>query len=173
MVAAGLGTTVLAGPTPAKRLGRLLDRVPLTGADWPRRLAALRADTLDLLSERGLALTLVVVAGHANLYLLLVLCLRAVGVERSTLGLAPVLAAFAFGRLVTALPVTPGGLGVMEVGLVGALSAVGHAPEASLVAAVLLFRFASFALPLPLGLLSWLWWTRRRSPSPEAAASSG
>lgn len=34
-----------------------------------------------------------------------------------------VLAAFSFGRLVTALPVTPGGLGVVELALTGALVA--------------------------------------------------
>ena len=47
--------------------------------------------------------------------------------------------------------------------LVGALGTVGQAPEASVVAGVLLFRLISFALPLPLGLAGWLWWTRYRS----------
>jgi uncharacterized membrane protein YbhN (UPF0104 family) len=162
-VGAGLGVAVLAGPGPARTLGGLLERLPGTGTGWSARLAGLRRDTLGLLGDRGLAITVSTVAGHANLYLLLVVCLRAVGIDRSVLGLAPVLAAFAFGRLVTVLPVTPGGLGVMEVGLVGALGAVGQAPEASVVAAVLLFRFCSFALPLPLGLAGWLWWTGRRS----------
>lgn len=172
-VAVGLGVAVLAGPAPARLLGRLVDRLPLVGTGWPERLAALRTDTLGLLGERGLALTVTTVAGHANLYLLLVVCLRAVGVDRPVLGWAPVLAAFAFGRLVTALPVTPGGLGVMEVGLVGALSAVGQAPEAPLVAAVLLFRFLSFALPLPLGLGGWLWWNARRTDPISPARRPG
>ncbi len=160
VAAAGLGAAVLTGPGVAVAGGRLLDRLPLLGRGWPARLERMRSDTLGLLADRGWALTLWTVAGHANLYLLLVVCLRAAGIERDVLGLAPILAAFAFGRLVTALPLTPGGLGVLEVGLVGALLAAGDAPEASVVAGVLLFRFCSYVVPLPLGLASWLWWTR-------------
>ncbi len=166
VVAAGLAVATLTGPGPAGAIGRLLDRLPAIGDGWPERLDRLRVDTVGLLRDRGLPVTVTTVVGHANLYLLLVVCLRAVGVERSVLGLAPILAAFAFGRLVTALPVTPGGLGVLEVGLVGALSAAGDAPDGSVVAAVLLFRFCSFALPLPLGLASWLWWSGRRAAQP-------
>ncbi len=155
---------VVSGPALAARLGWLLDRLPFLGGNWPARLEELRVDTVSLIGTRGWALAAATVAGHANLYLLLVLCLRAVGVERATLGWAPILAAFAFGRLVTALPITPGGLGVMEVGLTGALSAVGSASTAALVAAVLLFRALSFALPLPLGLVGLLIWNLRRPP---------
>ncbi|MGI9595338.1 MAG: UPF0104 family protein, partial [Acidimicrobiales bacterium] len=57
-------------------------------------------------------------------------------------------------------------LGVMEVGLVGALGAVGQAPEAPVVAAVLLFRFLTFAVPIPLGGLCLAWWTTTRSTAP-------
>lgn len=169
-VAAGLGLSVLAGPAPARQVGRAVDRLRVAGSGWPDRLGQYRHQTLGLLTERGVALTGWTVAGHANLYLLLVVCLRVVGVERAVLGWAPVLAAFAFGRLVTALPTTPGGLGVMEVSLVGALGAVGHAPEAEVVGAVLLFRFLSFALPVPLGLVGWLVWVRPRS---RATSSPG
>ena len=159
VTAAGLLAVVLAGPVTARRFGGLVDRLPMTGVGWPTRLDELRTETVTLLSGRWRGLTLWTVAGHLNLYLLLVLCLRVVGVDRSVLGLAPVLAAFAFGRLVTAVPLTPGGLGVMELGLVGALSAVGQAPEDSVVAAVLLFRFLTFAVPLPLGAVGWVWWS--------------
>ena len=160
-VAVTLVGVVVSGPATGARLGRLLDRLPVIGTGWPARLEELRVDTRSLLGSRGWALAAATVAGHANLYLLLVLCLRAVGVDRSTLGWAPILAAFAFGRLVTALPVTPGGLGVMEVGLTGALGAVGSAPTAALVAGVLLFRAISFALPLPLGAAGLLLWNIR------------
>ncbi len=172
-IASGLLAVVLAGPGTARRLGRLVDRLPATGTGWPARLDELRAGTVSLLSGRWRALTFWTVAGHVNLYLLLVICLRAVGVDRSVLGWAPILAALAFGRLVTAVPLTPGGLGVMELGLVGALSAVGPAPEDSVVAGVLLFRFLTFALPIPLGALSWLWWSvNRRRPAPTSCAAA-
>jgi uncharacterized membrane protein YbhN (UPF0104 family) len=162
-----LATMVLAGPATVASVGRLLERIPAVGDDLTPRLARLRQETLGLLATRWRHLTFWTVAGHANLFLLLVLCLRAVGVTSSELSAAAVLAAFAFGRLVTAVPLTPGGLGVMEVGLVGALSQVGEAPSAAIVAAVVLFRFATFALPIPLGAVAWLAWsTRAVSPVP-------
>ena len=159
VVVVGLGTVLLAGPATAQRIGRLLDRLPLTGDGWPDRFASLRADTVELLRRRWTALTFWTVAGHTNLFLLLLVCLRAVGVTTAEATAAAVLAAFAFGRLITAIPLTPGGLGVMEVGLTGALAAVSSANEATVVAAVFLFRFLTFALPIPLGLISWLLWT--------------
>ncbi len=176
VVAVGLAVVVLAGTGAARRIGAVLDRVPVLDRGWPERLDRLRADTVGLLGERGWALTVWTVAGHANLYLLLVVCLQAVGVERSVLGWAAVSVAFAFGRLVTAIPVSPGGIGVMELGLVGALTAVADDPAggqgAGVVAAVLIFRFLSFFLPLPLGLAGWWWWTGHRSRSARATPGS-
>lgn len=149
---------LLKGPGVTNRLGPMLDRLPLVGDRWAERLNRGRRETILLLRERWRSITWWTVAGHANLYLLLVVCLRAVGVTSNELSMAAVLAAFAFGRLVTAIPLTPGGLGVLEVGLTGALAAVGSGDEAKLVAAVLLFRFVTFVLPIPLGALSWLAW---------------
>jgi len=170
VVVVGLGAVLLAEPQTVDRIGRGLDRTPLIGDGWPARLSSLRDETLDLLRQRWAPLTFWTLAGHANLYLLLLVCLRAVGVTDDQATAAAVLAAFAFGRLITAVPLTPGGLGVMEVGLTGALSAVSTADEATVLAAVLLFRFMTFALPIPLGLISWLLWTSGRF---RAATRSG
>ncbi|MEM7271757.1 MAG: lysylphosphatidylglycerol synthase transmembrane domain-containing protein [Actinomycetota bacterium] len=155
-----LSTVILAGPSAADIGGRLLDRLPMIGDGWTPRLHGIRQDTVALLGARWRSMIGWTLFGHANLYLLLVICLRAVDIPRTELGLASILAAFAFGRLITALPITPGGLGVMEVGLIGALGAVGDAPEASVVAAVLAFRFCNFVLPLPLGAGAGWWWRR-------------
>lgn len=157
-VVIGLSALLVVGDRAAGVMGRLVDRLPLTGTGWVERFERLRTDTVELVQSRWRGLTLWTLAGHLNLFLLLLLCLRAVGVERTDLSAAAVFAALAFGRLVTALPLTPGGLGVMEVGLTGALAAAGTAPEAAVVAAVLMFRFVTFALPVPLGALSSLLW---------------
>ena len=95
--------------------------------------------------------------------------MRAVGIEQSDLGWAPILAAFAFGRLVTVVPITPGGLGLVEVGLTGALGAVGDASTAAVVAAVLLFRLLTYALPLPLGVAGLLLWNSNRTKAPTSS----
>ena len=56
-------------------------------------------------------------------------------------------------RLLTAIPITPGGLGIVELGLTGTLVGFGGARD-EVVAAVLLYRALTFLPPLPLGLLA-------------------
>lgn len=63
--------------------------------------------------------------------------------------------AYGAGQLAAALPITPGGLGVVEGSLTVALVTFGGA-ESSTVAAVLLYRLISFWLLLPVGWGSWL-----------------
>ena len=101
---------------------------------------------------------------HITLFFVLLVALRHVGVDNATVGWATVLASFAFGRLVSAIPVTPGGLGVIELGYVAALSVgVGHAVETKIVAAVLLFRAITFAPPIVIGGFTYLYWRRNTS----------
>jgi uncharacterized protein (TIRG00374 family) len=64
------------------------------------------------------------------------------------------LLAYGAGQLATVLPITPGGLGVVEGSLTVALVAFGGS-QASTVAAVLLYRLISFWLLLPVGWGSW------------------
>ena len=65
--------------------------------------------------------------------------------------LAEALAVFAFARLLTAIPFTPGGLGIIEVALITGLAASGGA-RAEVAAAVLIFRALTYVLPIPVGL---------------------
>jgi uncharacterized protein (TIRG00374 family) len=69
---------------------------------------------------------------------------------------------FAFARLLTAIPLTPGGLGVIELALIGGLDAAGGA-HAQVVAAVLVYRLPSSVLPIQLGLVTYVWWRRNTS----------
>ena len=66
-----------------------------------------------------------------------------------------ILLAYGAGQLAANLPITPGGLGVVEGSLSIALVAYGGAQEPA-VAAVLLYRLISFWLVLPFGWLSYL-----------------
>jgi uncharacterized protein (TIRG00374 family) len=75
-----------------------------------------------------------------------------------------VLAAFAFVRLLSAVPVTPGGLGVVELGLTAALgSGLSHGVQNQVAAAVLVYRALTWFVPIPLGMVSWLFWRSNRS----------
>jgi uncharacterized protein (TIRG00374 family) len=64
------------------------------------------------------------------------------------------LLAYGAGQLASMLPITPGGLGVVEGSLTVALVTFGGAKD-STVAAVLLYRLISFWLLLPVGWGSW------------------
>ena len=107
--------------------------------------------------------------------LVLLVALRAVGVSESEVSWAEALAAFSFARIVTAIPLTPGGLGVVELALTGGLVAAGG-DRPQVVAAVLIYRFLTFLPPIPLGVASYVFWRRNRSwrraavPSAEPVA---
>jgi uncharacterized protein (TIRG00374 family) len=98
----------------------------------------------------------------------LLLALRFVGVSEDQVGWIEVLAVFAFARLLTAIPFTPGGLGVIELALITGLAAAGG-DRAAVAAGVLIFRALTYVLPIPLGLLTYVYWRRntswRRAPN--------
>ena len=64
------------------------------------------------------------------------------------------------GAAIGAAAPTPGGLGAVEVALSTGLAAAGM-PSAAAVSAVLLFRLATFWLPVPVGWLAFQWLQRR------------
>jgi putative heme transporter len=131
-----------------------------TTADLAESAVALRREAIDLLRKRWWWLTAITLISHISLFLVLLISLRHVGVSESEVGWIEVLAAFAFIRLVSALPITPGGLGVVELGYTAALVAAGGA-EPKVVAAVLVFRALTYLLPIPWGLLTYARWKQR------------
>ncbi len=67
--------------------------------------------------------------------------------------------------------ITPGGLGLVEAALAGALVAAGvHTPQA--VAAVLVYRLISFWLVDALGSMFYVTTRKRGPPAPPASGSS-
>jgi len=139
---------------------RLAGRRPVVG--WDRAVVRFRRQVIRLVQHRWVPLTLATVVSHASLCLVLVVSLRVMGVSDDEVGWAQVLAVFAFARLVTAIPLTPGGVGVVELALVEGLTRAGGA-DAPVVAAVLLFRLLTYVLPIALGLGTYIVWRRKRS----------
>ncbi|CAN5660940.1 hypothetical protein BH24ACT26_BH24ACT26_01390 [soil metagenome] len=137
---------------------RLVRKPPVTG--WGESAVRFRSETLDLVKGRWPSLTVASVISHISLYLVLLVTLRHIGVSDDEVGWAQVLAAFAFTRLISALPITPGGLGVVELALGGALVAWGG-DRSQVVASVLVWRALTYALPIPVGAVTYLVWRRR------------
>jgi putative heme transporter len=96
----------------ATRVLRLVRRPPVAG--WELATVKFRARTLGLVEHRWVAITVTSLVSHLSLYLVLLMALRDVGVSDAEAGWAEVLAVFAFARLATAIPLTPGGLGFVE-----------------------------------------------------------
>jgi putative heme transporter len=141
--------------TAARRVAR---RPPVQA--WGAAAVRFRSQTIDLLEHRWRRLTIATLASHLSLYVVLLLALRHMGVPGSEVTWVEALGAFALVRLVTALPVTPGGLGLVALGLVAALVVAGGA-RAPVVAAVLVFRFLTLIVQVPLGAGSYLVWRAR------------
>jgi uncharacterized membrane protein YbhN (UPF0104 family) len=141
-------------------LRRPFGKGPVTG--WDRATTKFRERTVLLLRARWLLITVTTLVSHLSLFLVLLLALRFVGVTAEQVSLAEALAVFAFARLLTAIPFTPGGLGVIELALITGLSTAGG-PRALVAAAVLVFRALTFVLPIPIGLGTYIFWRRNRS----------
>lgn len=165
----------------ATRLRRLIRRPAVPG--WGPAAVEFRSHTIDLLRSRWIPLTLSTLVSHLGLYLVLLLALRHVGVSEREVGWAQVLGVFAFVRLLSAVPITPGGLGIVELGYIGGLVLAGgdaagpmDAFRAQVAAAVLVFRALTYGLQIPIGAFTYLIWRRKRSwrrTPPEEAALVG
>jgi len=152
------------------RAARVLRRPPATG--WQERLVDFRREAVGLLRRRWLPLTAGTLAGHLTVFLVLLVALRAVGVASADVSTAEAFAGWALIRILTTVPITPGGLGVVELGLTGALvSFGGH--RAPVVAAVLLYRMLTYVPPFAIGGISLLVWRRLGVLRIEPGTKSG
>lgn len=140
------------------RLLRLLHRPPPA---WNRPgILRLRRSTLRAIREHGVGLGLATLANQLTAFLVLDFSLRAVGIATSQISVAESFTAWSLARLIESLPLTPGGLGLVELGLTGTLIAFG-APHAPIVAAVLLYRALVVVPTLALGALAGITWKLR------------
>jgi uncharacterized protein (TIRG00374 family) len=150
------------------RLLGLIRRKPVT---WDgESLVRFRLQTVGLLRRRWLPLTLATAAGQLSVFVVLVVCLRTLGVDSHEVTLTEAFAGWTFVRLLGSLPVTPGGLGIVELGLTGALVGFGG-PNDAVVAAVLLYRVITIVPTLLLGVAAGVIWQRLRAHDKELSAA--
>ena len=113
-------------------------------------------------------LTLATLAGQLTVFLVMLVSIRVCGVTASEVSLVEAFAAWSIVRLLGSLPITPGGIGIVEVGLTGALVGFGG-HNADVVAAVLVYRFLTIVPTLLLGLLAGATWRRHNPHAAEGA----
>jgi len=152
----------------ACRVGRLGDRILNWVLHFARKSeshrvehAALhfREQTAEIVHERGWLLTAAVLASQFALFVLVVFCVRAVGIPAGTVSFLAVLLSFAIARLAGALPITPGGLGSVDAAFTGMLIAFG-ATSSHALAADLVWRATTYFPPILIGIVTYLLWKR-------------
>lgn len=177
LVAAAAFVAVLRSRRAALRLGRLARRIAATAARLTRReppswdddaVARFRDEQIRLLRRRWPVLTAATLINQLAAYLVLELSLRALGIPFSKLPLTETFLAWAIARLISSLPLTPGGIGFVELGLIGTLVGFGG-PHAHVVAAVLLYRGLIIIPTLFVGAVALLAF-RIKPPQPPAEA---
>jgi uncharacterized membrane protein YbhN (UPF0104 family)/membrane-associated phospholipid phosphatase len=157
---------LLAGRVASRGL-RLIRRPPVHG--WELATVKFRTRTLELLEHGWVPITAATLVSHLSLYVVLLACLRAVGVSDDEVSWAQVLAVFAFMRLLTIVPFTPGSAGVVELLLIAPLVAAGGDRE-QVTAAVLVYRALTWGLQIPIGVACYLWWRRSQLRAQPATA---
>jgi len=127
---------MLDGPGVSRVLHRVAERLRLLGAD--RRLVARAAlwATANWLLDAASLWVFVAAFGYR-------------------VGLDGLIVAFGLANVLAAIPVTPGGLGVVEAVLTSALVGFGT-PRGTAVLGVVVYRLVNFWLPIPIGGLSYL-----------------
>ena len=160
---AALGAVVLVYDAPLRWVGRLAQRLrnrllpkrpPLEGLD--ETLLAQRDDIRAVLGRQWWQALLLSAGRLAFDYLCLLAALRATGANPRP---SVILIAYAVAGVIGMIPITPGGLGIVEASLTGLL-VLSEVNSSQAVLATLTYRLASYWLPL-------LRWADRLRPVPD------
>jgi hypothetical protein len=155
----------MASAFPGIRPAQAGSRIPLAVrspvVEWARQLRTVR-----LTPAAGLAAFALMLVSWITDVAVLALAFVALGATPPWTGL---LLAYCAGQIAASMPVTPGGIGVVEGSITLALVAFGGSATITL-AAVLLYRLIAYWGCIPAGGLAWLA-LRRTSPVPALAAA--
>lgn len=158
LVAGGVGAVLLLtrGQESSVRVVRAVARhLPLITEDTAERFVRTAADRLVELSRDRNMLTQAVIWATLNWLLdaaALWVFIQAYGFH---LGLDGLIVSFGLANVVAALPLTPGGLGLVEGVLVPTIVGFG-APRGIAVLGVVTYRLANFWLPIPVAGLAYV-----------------
>ncbi|WP_371406353.1 flippase-like domain-containing protein [Kribbella sp. NBC_00662] len=160
IVIVGLGLAALTWPRFVVLVGRGAGHVihlvkrSVTADSCAALLVAQRERVAGAFEGRWWEAALAAAANRMFDYAALVVALAALNAHARP---AMVLLAYVVAQALAMIPITPGGLGFVDAGLTALLVLIGISPDAALIG-TLLYRLASFWLPIPVGLLAWTGW---------------
>ncbi len=172
VVMMAVGWWVLGSDRPLVAAGHVVTRVvarvrpkrpPITGL--PERLIEERDAVLQALGSHAFRAIIASLGRWLFDYLTLLAALTAVGANPNPV---LVLLAYVVAQMLASVPITPGGLGIVEAGLVATLALAGIGAGDAVVA-TFAYRLFSYWLPMPIGLGAWIMF-RHRFPNHEQPA---
>jgi uncharacterized protein (TIRG00374 family) len=154
----------------AEHLGRWCDDAVSFVRRWISRIPeptlgtgvpTFREAMVSLLRLCWARLTVTMLVSQLTVVLVLGACCRMQGLDESTLSWGVILVAWGLVTFASLLVPTPGGLGVAEIVLVGVLGyGLPQTDQPAVLAAVILYRIATFLVPIPIGLVTYLYWRK-------------
>jgi uncharacterized protein (TIRG00374 family) len=171
---AGFGAVVLVTDRPLRWAGRVVQAVrnrikrkspPMTGLQ--DRLVYERNRIRDVLGRRWKAAMLLSSGRLAFDFGTLLATIRATGAKPNP---SLVLLAYAVAGLLALIPITPGGLGIVEAGL-SALLILAGVPGGDAIVATLAYRIISYWLPILVGPFAYLAFRLRYGPPGEGGGT--
>jgi uncharacterized membrane protein YbhN (UPF0104 family) len=172
IVAVGVLALVFSSERMARRVGDLIGRV-LNGVrrairkppiqDMGDRSVRFRRETVVLTSRRWIMLTWTTLLSQIALFLVLLLSLRHMGVSEQDVSTVEAFAVYTFARLASAIPVTPGGVGVIDLAYIAGLALFDTGEHAEIIAAVLIFRVLTYGIQIPIGAATYFVWRAKKS----------
>jgi uncharacterized membrane protein YbhN (UPF0104 family) len=154
----------------AQRLGRIIGAIlrpvmriirkpPID--DMEERVDSFRQLIAATAGDVWKALTGAMMLSQLTAFLILGVALRMQGIDEGTVSWARIIVAWGGMSLASLIVPTPGGLGVAEAALAAILSPVIPQDQIpNMVSAIVLFRGATWFLPIPIGSGSYLFWRK-------------
>ena len=159
-VIVSIGVTALTWPRVVAATGRGIGRIVhlvrrrVTPDGVAEGLLAQRERIADAFRGRWWRSVFAMAASRMFDYASLVAALVAFGAHARP---AEVLLAFVVSQALAIVPITPGGVGVVDVGLTAMLVLIGIPTDTAIIG-TLLYRLFSFWLPIPIGGIVWAHW---------------
>jgi uncharacterized protein (TIRG00374 family) len=128
------------------------------------RVVGFRDLAIGIVKESGVGAMFYSTAGKLWAFVMLTLALRIVGLGPDVLSLGQIFIVWVIVLMITAIPITPGGLGIAALSYIFFFSQmIGDEYSDIIAAGVVLFRLAQWFLPIPIGWVSVGLWRRQIS----------
>ena len=142
------------------------------------RVVGFRDAAIGLVDKVWFRAGLASAVGKLWTFLILLLALRFVGIPEEVISTRDAFIVWAIVLLIGSIPLTPGGIGFVELGFIFFFTQVAGKEYADTIgAAVALYRLVQWAMPIPIGWGVVFWWRRSVSsgklPDPFAETASG